>query len=362
MASIPGQSTEARLLSSIKSDDCESLSELISEGVSSAFRFPTPIPGEPPILQSGPPLICVASYFGAVNCIHYLVSIDVDIAAADDNGDGAVFFAGSSGQIRTILLLAQLRFDVQGCAVRSGNVGLFDELLANSLLKISDTDFNRSTFLHIAAFEGHVEAVRFLLSISAELVGAKDRDGRTALHLAAGNGFDEICRLLIQHKADVDARDSYDRSPLHYAAVQENYGIVETLLGGGLSTRDPSGATPLIRAVLDGKAALLQLLLEIPVVDPNVPNAEGLAALHVAIKAGMSLPARLLAGSGRVDINLQDAEGLTPLHWAVRKRKMDIVEILLKRGANIHAKNRAGKTALEELNEKLERPPKAHLG
>jgi ankyrin repeat protein len=274
-----------------------------------------------------------------VNCIHYLVSIGIDVADADDNGDGAVFFAGSAGRIDTILLLVQLHFDVRACgqaAVRSGNVALFQELLANSLVHISDTDFNRSTFLHIAAFEGHVEAVRFILLIAEGLARAKDRDGRTALHLAAGNGFDEVCRLLIQHGADVDARDSYDKSPLHYAAVQQNYDVVETLLGGGLNSGDPSGATPLIRAAADGKTALVQLLLEIPAVDPNVRNAEGLAALHVAIKAGMSLPARLLVGSGRADVNLQDADGLTPLHWAARKRKMDIAEILLKKGALFH--------------------------
>ena len=67
--------------------------------------------------------------------------------------------------------------------------------------------------LHIAAENGHIEAVSLLISKSADQLYAKDKLGRTALHLAAVNAHKEIVTLLVSQGSDTNAQDNV-RIPL----------------------------------------------------------------------------------------------------------------------------------------------------
>jgi ankyrin len=362
MSSDPAHPVPQAILAAVKSDDVRFLTGCADHGLPVDFHFPVPLPSEPDLLQNSAPLLCVAAYYGALNIVRYLLTNGANPTESDDEGRSAVFYAAASGHIATLLALAELGVDIAGCgqaAVRFGNLPYFQELISRSLIQISDQDFCRNTFLHIAAFEGHLNIVAYLLSLPSPPIGARDRDGRTPLHLAAGNGHFPVCELLLRAGADPRAQDAYDKSPIAYAAVQERFDIVELLLGGRLNELDGEGLTPLIRAVRDDTPAMVQLLLEMPQVDPNVRDGEGSPALHRAIRTGKKFSAKLLLGCERTDANAQDRDGQTAMHWAVRKREMELVQALLKRpGTNIHIPNAAGKTALEELNEKLDRPPK----
>jgi ankyrin repeat protein len=349
------------ILAAVKSDDVNFLTACISHGLPVDFCFP-PFPTEPELLRTHTPLFSAACFYGASTTVRYLLSLGADPMISDDDCRSAVFYAAASGRVDILILLSEHGFDISGCgqsAVRSGNLSAFRELISRSLISVSEVDFCKSTFLHIAAFEGHAAIVQDLLGLPDPAISARDRDGRTPLHLAAGNGHSEVCALLVRGGSDPFAVDSYDRSPVYYAAVQERYDTVEVLLGGRLNEIGGDGATPLIRSVGEGKGALVQLLLELPGTDPNVRDREGFTALHIAIRGGRTFIAKLILNCERTDPNLQDSEGQTPFHWAVKKKDMELVQTLLKRqGTNIHIRNNAGKTALEELNEKLEKPPK----
>jgi ankyrin repeat protein len=361
MTSPPPTAVPETLLSAIKSDDVTFLTGCVSHGLPIDFVFPV-LPSEPDLLRNHSPLLSAACYYGASDTVRYLLSQGADPTALDDEDRSAVFYAAASGQIGILSLLAGLGVDISGCgqsAVRFGNLDAFRELIERGLISVSDVDFCKSTFLHIAAFEGHADIVRYLLTLGDRAIGACDRDGRTPLHLAAGNGHLVVCELLLGAGADPHFLDSYERSPVYYAAVQERYDIVERLIGGGLNDLGEDGVPPLIRSVKEGKAAMVQLLLEIPGTDPNVRDRNGFTALHTAIRSGRAFIAKLILNCERTDVNAQDAEGQTPLHWAVKKKDMELVQTLLKRqGTNIHLRNASGLTALEELNAKLEQPPK----
>lgn len=79
----------------------------------------------------------------------------------------------------------------------------------------------------------------------------------------------------------------------------------------------------------------------------------------------------LLESPGRVDVNTRNQQGETPLHLAVQKLNYDIIELLLKHGANVNIKAHYGATPLgcngakdfrekfKELQTKVEKDLKA---
>src|SRR2546422_328115 len=48
----------------------------------------------------------------------------------------------------------------------------------------------------------------------------------------------------------------------------------------------------------------------------------------------------------QVEINVTEPDGTTPLHWAVYHSQSDIVDLLVRRGANVKAVTRYGVTPL----------------
>ena len=82
------------------------------------------------------------------------------------------------------------------------------------------------TPLHLAAFSGHVEAIKALVQLGANKE-AKNVNGRTPLHAAAFNGHVEAIKALEQLGAQIDAQAANGETPLklsirmgHHQAAQ----------------------------------------------------------------------------------------------------------------------------------------------
>lgn len=71
-------------------------------------------------------------------------------------------------------------------------------------------------------------------------------------------------------------------------------------------------------------------------------------ALHRAAQYGLAEALRILLDAGAyVEDSEEDDEGIdSALMKAVRKRLVDVVKLLVKRGANVELKNRLGETPL----------------
>ena len=104
------------------------------------------------------------------------------------------------------------------------------------------------TLLHLAACSA--PRLRVILShiqrqgTETLKVDAKDSEGRTPLHYAAAAGNSSAMRILISHGADINARDKYDATVLHYAVECRVCIAIALEAGATAATMDILGRSP----------------------------------------------------------------------------------------------------------------------
>ncbi|KKK26099.1 putative palmitoyltransferase (SidR) [Aspergillus ochraceoroseus] len=182
----------------------------------------------------------------------------------------------------------------------------------------------------------------------------RDEEGITPLHWAAINNQYAMCKFLIDNGADVNAKGGESvATPAMWAAQRCHYYIVHLLLRNGADPllTDVQGYNILHLATIDGNAFLLVLLLhqEIPV---DVTDQQGHTGLMWAAYKGYPACVDLFLRWG-ANVNAVDDGGLTPLHWALVKGSLPCVQKILEYGADRSAKTREGKTAAavaQEMN------------
>lgn len=105
-----------------------------------------------------------------------------------------------------MITLTQEEMDAINYDAREGDTQnlkeIFTEISPKLLLEIKD-EFTLSTPIHMAAGNGHVETLEYLLSTlekkeAEELVNRKNESGNTALHWAAFNGHLPVIELLVE--------------------------------------------------------------------------------------------------------------------------------------------------------------------
>lgn len=113
--------------------------------------------------------------------------------------------------------------------------GVVDAL--DALLESSDADVNQIndagvTPLMLAAQQGHMGALRWLLNHKAQ-VNAVDLNQCTALFFAVEASHEDACGLLLAWNADIEARHKYGHTPLMLAAHYGQQAAVGLLLDEG---------------------------------------------------------------------------------------------------------------------------------
>lgn len=86
------------------------------------------------------------------------------------------------------------------------------------------------TPLHYAGDHGELEMVKILFELSRPNVNVRDKYGLTALHFACRKGHKDVAELLLDHGADPNIQENYGFSSLHEAAENGHSAIVSMLL------------------------------------------------------------------------------------------------------------------------------------
>ena len=109
---------------------------------------------------------------------------------------------------------------------------------------------NGTTPWLIAAQEGHLNIVQFLVQAGADKEKTKD-NGATAILLAAEEGKFEVVRFLVESGAEKDRASDRGATPLHSAAYGGHTDIVKLLMEAGANTMQAC-PTPLFLASQQG--------------------------------------------------------------------------------------------------------------
>ena len=222
------------------------------------------------------------------------------------------------------------------------------------------------TTLMTATRTGRIDALELLLARGA-LVDARDPEfQQTALMLAVREEHPAAVSLLIERGADVDARTRVGATP-SFTPPCKGTGCGSEGVGinrGGLPDRGrraaaQGGMTPLLYAARDGRVAAAKALVEAGA-DLELAEANGIRPLLMALLNDQLPIAQLLLERG-ADPNADDFWGRSPLFAAVDYRNLDMnnrdqdspttngvdrepllemIELLLARGANVNARTR----------------------
>jgi ankyrin repeat protein len=170
------------------------------------------------------------------------------------------------------------------------------ELLLAKDADINARDNTSNTALHIAAQKFYKDLAKLLPVRGAE-VDYKINDGVTSSTLAE----DEVTQLLLKNRAEVNAKNMFGYTPLHWAAQNGHKDIVELLLvkKAEIEAKDSVGRTPLYWAATKGHKDVVELLL-----------------------------------ANKAEVNAKSFEGLTPLHRAIAYGHKDVAELLRQHGGH----------------------------
>ncbi|XP_058801036.1 serine/threonine-protein phosphatase 6 regulatory ankyrin repeat subunit B-like [Phymastichus coffea] len=181
------------------------------------------------------------------------------------------------------------------------------------------------TAAQLAAKYGYIDVLK-IFKISKRHLCVRTQDGENLLHLICKNAKSpykdtpmeiKVMSYLINQNCNVDDVDAEGYSAVHYALQTRQVETVKKLVQFGFKIRQWSK-----------KALSKHLLTAAATCDPSV--------IRFLIQHG-------------ADVNVKDPSGMKPLHLASLRvlHQYDAMEILLKSGAHIYAKDNIGQLPLD---------------
>jgi ankyrin repeat protein len=230
-------------------------------------------------------------------------------------------------------------------AIRNANAEVVRKLLDNGV-DVNARDAEGNTPLILASFYASPECVDLLIGKGAD-VNAANKAGTTAL-IRAATGHEKVS-LLVAAGANVRVRTALGNTPLILAARRAgNSRTVQLLLarGANATERNDVGISPVLAGAASGDVETVRLLLDAGAKADDFPTSIQPRAARVGhIRTPLMWAAycsdvqvvRLLLDRG-ADPNQSTYFG-NPLSHACWNDSLEAAELLIARGASVHARD-----------------------
>jgi ankyrin repeat protein len=293
-----------------------------------------------------------------------LLNAGADVGIANRTGAKPLYLAAVNGDAAVIARLLDAGEDANAVLTAEGETVLMltsytgnpaaVKLLLDRGADPNVQQFRGQTALMWAAAEGHAEVVKLLLARGADAglsstastkPERRPPGGMTALLFAARQGKIDAARALVDSGADVNQAGADSTSPLLIAVVNGHYELATMLLerGANPNIADANGRTPLYAAVDLRNVQWSQAPA------PELPQATHLAMITRLLDAGAD-PALKINGKvghrGSFDMRWTDLKGGTAFSRAAWNGDIEVMKLLLARGADPKVVTDKGETAL----------------
>jgi tankyrase len=312
-----------------------------------------------------------ACSFGHTEVVTILLAHGSDPNARDNWNFTPLHEAAIKGKVDVCIALLQHRADA---SIRNTDGKTALELAEPLAAQVLSGEYKKSELLQ-AARTGDEQVLMALLTPLNVNCHAGDGRKSTPLHLAAGYNRVGVVKLLLQHGADVHAKDKGGLVPLHNACSYGHRELTEALLGHGANVNalDLWQFTPLHEAASKARMEVCSLLLSHGA-DPTIPNChsktaldlstsdmnrerldmefKGYQLLNSAERGDLSRAKKLLTCTPQL-ISFQHMLTLdSALHCATASKRKSLVELLVRRGADVNTRNKLMMTPLHVASEK----------
>ena len=162
---------------------------------------------------------------------------------------------------------------------------------------------------------------------------------KSAIHFATEQGMEEVVDWLIEANCDINKMDANGNTSLHLAVHNGYFSITEKLASNPrclIKVYNSAGQVPIHIPCNNGNLMCLQVLIEQLKLKQRGRNPLGDSERDLDKKSELY-----------INVNAETKfEKDTCLHIAVRNYYKDITDVLIKNGANVHAKNNLGQQPL----------------
>jgi ankyrin repeat protein len=291
-----------------------------------------------------------------------------DVNGALPDGATALHWAANADDLDTVSLLIQTGANVKAkdrygftplyFACTNGSAAVIRKLL-DAGADPNAADASGETALMTATRSGSIDAVKALLQHGAD-VKAKDAvTQQTPLTWAVRSNFPAAVDLYLEYGAEINARTRTGKTPAPRppGAGGGSHGVGVVRSGWpeqGFQGETPGGMTPLLYAARDGRIDIVRILIAAKV-DVQQADVNGITPLLMAITNNHLDTAKLLVENAAAP-NAADWWGRTPLcatveirnrdygrnneHEIDRPAALDVIRMLLDRGANVNARTK----------------------
>ncbi|VDH93472.1 protein phosphatase 1 regulatory subunit 16A [Mytilus galloprovincialis] len=343
-----------------------------------------------------------------ISTVQLLIKYKPDINARTVDGGSALFFSALNGNLEITQLLLENSADYHICFnnkdtfnnqaslnlkqhkifnilvnYTSTNVAAYVRKKSENTLLIHSCDYNASypceyskaeyyalnTFagsspLHIACFMGGTNVVSCLLEHGSNINMTKE-DGITPLYYACEVGQTEIVKILLDQNANIDSCDNDGFTPLIKSCLNDHTSTIKLLIKykPDINARTVDGTNALFFSSLNGNLEISKLLLENNADCNNCIHSKQLIIESLGghpnervyqkelyffdiLVNGTSEYIKEYVEVKPLNYAFHIFAGSSSLHIACFMGRLDVVQCLLKKKANINKANDYGTTPL----------------